>query len=414
MIKNKEFYESAKSFVVAAIQLLDTRLPRIDTTKHTSPWYYIRSLWEQIQNLPDYIACNRIMHNDPLLSKQIDCLVGSWHGAYHMTVFEYLGHLLSKQFANNYEKTAFSLERFNRSYLDLEQLLYEEKFPVIAHSPLHNFDSDVDSLELENGLCIRKIISKDKETPLTKSVYDEKLRYGILPPKYIIEFKFETTKIVGPQNVSNNPPLSENEHEMINRVLTALRLFKSGRVGIHTVETIQVLDLPPIYSHASGNSFNGHSFGNTYFLSRQEIESFKQLWRVVNRANVNGLECIKISIRRFHYAYERFNPEDKIIDYMIAFEALLFKEGETGELSHKLSTRAAKLLEETFDERVLTAKKMQAFYTARSKVVHGEKIRVDANFAQTIEEYLRKSIIIVIERLQILEHDQILLHLDLE
>jgi lactam utilization protein B len=99
---------------------------------------------------------------------------------------------------------------------------------------------------------------------------------------------------------------------------------------------------------------------------------------------------------------------------MIAFEALLFKEGETGELSHKLSTRAAKLLEETFDERVSTAKKMQVFYKARSKVVHGEKTRVDVAFTQTIEEYLRKSIKIVIERLQMQEHDQILLHLDLE
>jgi hypothetical protein len=414
MIKNKALYESAKSFVVAAIQLLDVSLQSIDTVRPALPWYYIRTLGKQIQNLPDFTACNKIMHNDPLLSKQIDCLVGSWYGAYYMTVFEYLGHLIAKQFANTYEKTAFSLERFDRAYLDLEQLLYEEKFPVMAHSPLHNFDSDVDSLELENGLCIRKIISKDKETQLARSVYDEKLRYGILAPKYIIEFKFETTKIVGPKNVSNNPPLNENEHEMINRVLTALRLFKSGRVGIHTVETIQVLDLLPIYSHASGNSFNGPSFGNTYFLSRQEIESFKQLWKVVNRANVESLECIKISIRRFQYAYERVNLEDKIIDYMIAFEALLFKEGETGELSHKLSTRVAKLLEETFDERVSTAKKMQVFYKARSQVVHGEKIRVDANFAQTIEEYLRKSIISVIERLQILEHDQILLHLDLE
>ena len=51
-----------------------------------------------------------------------------------------------------------------------------------------------------------------------------------------------------------------------------------------------------------------------------------------------------ISLRRFNYSLTSFRYDDKLIDMVIAFEALLFKNGEKNELLYRLKIRTAKLL----------------------------------------------------------------------
>ena len=62
--------------------------------------------------------------------------------------------------------------------------------------------------------------------------------------------------------------------------------------------------------------------------------------------------------------------EDRLIDAGIALEAL-YGPFDSGEITRKISSRAAWLLGQSTAERRAISKDMKSFYTTRSKVVHG-------------------------------------------
>ena len=101
-----------------------------------------------------------------------------------------------------------------------------------------------------------------------------------------------------------------------------------------------------------------------------------------------------------------------MIDLMIAFEALLLN--EEGSPTHKLALRFAKLLGNTFDERMTFYKEMKGFYKMRSKIVHGESAQTDEHVVLGVEERLRSSVRAVLGRMKNQTHSMLLRHLDLD
>jgi hypothetical protein len=84
-------------------------------------------------------------------------------------------------------------------------------------------------------------------------------------------------------------------------------------------------------------------------------------------------------------AYERVLPEDRLIDYAIALEALLLRGDEHQELAYRLALRGSALLGETPDARVEIFSRLRTAYSIRSDVVHGGSppARVSVGSAQT-------------------------------
>jgi hypothetical protein len=85
----------------------------------------------------------------------------------------------------------------------------------------------------------------------------------------------------------------------------------------------------------------------------------------------------EIPIARLNLARRRIAPGDKAIDGSVCLEALLSGRGR-GELTHRLSVRAALLLGRSLDERQKIAEDSRKFYKLRSDVVHGSSSKKDA------------------------------------
>jgi hypothetical protein len=67
---------------------------------------------------------------------------------------------------------------------------------------------------------------------------------------------------------------------------------------------------------------------------------------------VTDRRFIGIAARRFSFAHERYNWQDKIIDLLIAAEALFFcDQGEKSELTYRLCLRASFFLSNDGKER---------------------------------------------------------------
>jgi len=417
---NKVFYDSAKSFVVAAMSLVlsyleqGERIPttpierhvvdgdsscRIDYVEQPDTWHFVYAHETQIRAIHEYDACVKIMQADAVISKHLDCLIGSSYSRFRMTAWDYLRNLLSRQLFKSQEKLRFDNEIFEKAYFDLEHFFYNETIPTIAFSPLHNFNSEVDSLELEEGLCIRKLKVKEREGLLDESRFSEFSLPEVLSLKYVIELTYETKKMFGEMEIGRLP--EANPQEKINKLVIALRLFKPGVTGISIVRMRYDLDIPIMGTITQGSLSRGLYFGKEYNLTNAELEDFKRFWNELGSADYQG-----IAIRRFNYAYLRGDPEDKLIDVMIALEALFLK-GEKGGASSgtTIAVACSILIGKNQLDREKIKKTLTRAYTIRNCIVHGseyERIRTDAKtsakfdtlpeLVSEVEDYLRESI----------------------
>ncbi len=105
--------------------------------------------------------------------------------------------------------------------------------------------------------------------------------------------------------------------------------------------------------------------------------------------------------RRFSFAFEREEIEDRIIDCWVAFEALFLPE-EPGELSYRAAMRIARFVGSTRAERLRLRKTLRDSYNLRSLVAHGRDLTVSKSakklkpgeLTAETQEILRRSLLL--------------------
>jgi len=191
--------------------------------------------------------------------------------------------------------------------------------------------------------------------------------------------------------------------ERFSKVVMALRLFKQGRVGTNI---IRIKHQSAILTGISGLGLSSKSFWGSppsYTLTETEVEEFQNFWKFY--VYLEQPAPVHNAINRFNQAYERGKPEDKFMDYMIAFESLLLT-GVKQKVHRNFVNRSSKLLKQN-------KHMMDRIYKKRSAVVHGEKAILDPKFVEMVEDYLRKSIKLFLEQLQTKKtYKDIISHLD--
>lgn len=78
---------------------------------------------------------------------------------------------------------------------------------------------------------------------------------------------------------------------------------------------------------------------------------------------------------RFEGSRERWSTEDRLLDYWIGLEFLFSHESESQELTYKYAIRIAHFLGRDRTSRLRLFDQMNQSYKARSKIVHGKKIK---------------------------------------
>jgi len=238
--------------------------------------------------------------------------------------------------------------------------------------------------------------------------------FQVLSFRFAMESLYQAKKIIGEPSASAKKPTDIDAPLKFDKLITAFRLFKPGILGFNIITTESTLEIPTIFGEMRGRTFHKQFLGQPYNLTKTEVNEFKNFWNGFEKMDLEELTFLSVAIRRFNYAYERDKLEDKLVDFMVAFEALFFKEGESGEFRYKLSTRVARFLEHNYVQKEHVMKSMNEFYDKRSAVVHGEKVDLDEQFVNGVENYLRRSVKLFLERLQQFSHNEIITHLDLD
>jgi hypothetical protein len=164
----------------------------------------------------------------------------------------------------------------------------------------------------------------------------------------------------------------------VARVVTALRLFASGDVGIPAVLGTST---GLFEKFASQYVFDGRARTSSrmYELRAADWDAFTKVYDALGA--IDGK--MQIPLRRFNQAYGRQSGEDTIIDLTIALESCLLPKTRD-ELQYRLSMRGAALLT-SLRNPVETLALLKTMYEIRSEIVHNGRLLSENGVRRKIE-----------------------------
>jgi hypothetical protein len=399
MLSEEAIKEACEDFIKAALNLLNRSFARgepllyrtIEDAKfqegHLTKFFYRNELAfdsfvekhkERIKRLTEFSRCIE-------LSKTLDV------ENFDEELLTLLVRIIKKR-----KDFGFDQRVFESIYSMFKDYLFSSEFIFRITAPL-NSGCDVKDMDLGDGLKIRSITDEELQELWGRSRFGAISRSDIPFFKHTLELEY---------TISKNSSLGTHQEktEILNDLITALRLFKRGGVSFNTYRVS-----PKGWTSRSNLTFSEFSIsspktsygGGNYVLEEEpEIEQFQKFWRTFKESNFQSVPFLKMAIGRFNFAYEKRSHEDKLIDYMISFESLFMK--ETQELRHRLSVRVSRFLKGKYNERKDLFSDFKKIYDIRSAIVHGEsinpkdlkKLKVESlsELVSNVEEPLRESI----------------------
>lgn len=162
-------------------------------------------------------------------------------------------------------------------------------------------------------------------------------------------------------------------NELIAHAITALRLHAPGRVSHSGIVSFGGYVLGGGSSYVPGEA--QREWGINYRIDLAHGDEIRELWLALQSDRVTNDHALQTALRRFNYSAERRVPEDQILDLLIAAEAVLLADQSDpftrGELTYRLSIRAARLLRGDRDSRRAMQREWAQSYAARSAIAHG-------------------------------------------
>jgi hypothetical protein len=400
-VVNSELYNASRAYLSAALQLLEERcgdaskLPREESDewnevganfhlqRRSKPdWAVcIRIVEEEMHALPEYVGVMEQLNADPTVSQHLDAMVGSSMGGSRIEASgladSFIWHSLNR--LNSYE---FSGEVFNEDYTALETELYSDIVESVTLMPLAGFSSAVVPLKLTDQVSIIKLsvsqIRKCIKAGLIRPMLID--RIIISPPRYAIQILHSLPKVIkrdremedgSERDLKDAQEFFSREDATLEAVVAALRVFRRGTVrplgklgyDARKLSLGEGLTFAPKATYPYGD----------YSLTESEAESFLAICRILNSDKVRKNKSLSTAIRRFNYSADRERLEDRMLDLMIAGEAL-FLSGTTEELRYRFALRAASFIEAPGWSREQVFRFMRLAYDVRSKIAHGDDL----------------------------------------
>lgn len=379
----------------------------------------MRTLWrilsdEWLRSLPDYQTCVESLKSDVVVGPHLDCLVGTSMSASRLEANNILKSLMYAMFDDE-GRLAFTDEQFDGKWREFLGLFGADRIASKMVSPLPRLVVPAFPLRLNNELVLDRL-TDDKVTRCYQVgvIRPDSLRFPLIYGEIAVGIRrtMFLPKVIRRDDEPHEPPEAGDEGSFGNRpllrddlviddALSALRLFKHTQ--IRTAGHVAWTDSFWLKGGTSYRVLGQWPYGGEFKLAEGEVPQFLELWRVLEE----GSARFGFSIHRFNLAFDRGLLADRIVDLVIAAEALFLGEldvKDRGELRYRFSLRAAKFIEHPkYSERDVF-RVMRAAYDARSAFVHGgspekKEIRLPDNetvdlptFIDVVEELVRLGI----------------------
>ncbi|MBI2170902.1 MAG: hypothetical protein HYU30_02610 [Chloroflexi bacterium] len=187
--------------------------------------------------------------------------------------------------------------------------------------------------------------------------------------------------------------------EVLEQLEALFRLFQSGDIYLRRHEFMWSLE--------KGNPRLSLSFGNhppkaepapTYDRSSYKLDDvrigqfldfFDSYWSILTKKQ----SPLNTAVFRFSNSYERRTVADRLLELVIALDAL-FGDNEGDSATHKIALRGASWVYPPGEARAKAFDTIKEFYSDRSKLVHGRRMesKYPVERVQQLEDYVRQAI----------------------
>ena len=374
----------------------------------------IRTFWppltdEWLHTRPDYKKCIECLKADVVVAPHLDRSVGTSMSALRLEGGNILRTLIYAML-DDQGRLAFTEERFHTEWQELAVFFAANQIAFKVVAPLPYLVIQEFPLRLSNNIVLDRL-TDDEVTrcvqvgvirplyprfPLIYNAVAVGIRKTMFLPKLIRQGD-EPPELpeAGDEGSFGNRPLFRDDL-VIDDVLSALRIFKHSK--IRSVGSASWTDAPFMEGATSFQLRGQWPYGGQFELSVGELPDFLEIWHRLEE----GAARFGFSVHRFNLAFDRGLLADRIVDLVIAAEALLLgdlDEKYRGELRFRFALRAAKFITHpNFSEHDIF-RTMRRAYDARSAVVHGgsrNDTRLPGNqtaespiFIDAIEELVR-------------------------
>ena len=177
-----------------------------------------------------------------------------------------------------------------------------------------------------------------------------------------------------------------------------LRLFQPGDVSVRRHGDVRDVETGEIWFSWSGH-LSKPVVGTTYHRPAYHVHDdiilgfqrfFNKYWNVLDKVGPS----VRLALNRFNSSYERRDLVDRLIDLVIALEAL-FNDHDPGSVTYKVSFRCASWLRPRGEARFSAFQSIKRAYDARSRVVHarGRENRLEAKQVDDLEYIVRDCLV---------------------
>lgn len=432
-ILNKGLYDNCKRFIVVACDLLSNLQTKEQTPttvveefsyEDDGKWHmcgkekpsllqFINSHRKNIRELAEYKILLDFLQEDGMIQNHF-----SRKPTPNLLENSILFPLLRK-YAKKAQSFDFIPSAFDKTYQEMEMYISSDKVEWVAFAPLYHFQCEVDEIDLEGNVKIRKILPEELEDVWNaESLHGQFSKFGFLEfPIFLIGMPYKSEKNLIDYYVTLDP--------LFYIIRGVLRLFKPGNVAFNRYYLRSVTSW--------GNGLLGATWGHPptmlkakrYLLLKKEIDTLKEFWKVCMRllaaagSDHHNAKYLTIALHRFNSAIEETDFEHKLLDQLIALESLYLESPD--ELKYRLSNRVAIMVSENDTEIQSKKDLVMTAYDVRSKIIHGKIIKhikikekeiSFENLVLEVENLLRKSILRFLAMRIKYEHKEILDKLD--
>ncbi|HEY0100089.1 MAG TPA: hypothetical protein VGB76_14160 [Pyrinomonadaceae bacterium] len=380
--RNETLYAAIRAYVAAAIEFIarkaEQEASRLSISQEDDYFAHCwtHALYESdLSEVPEYGAALRELCGDLEISRQLDANVGSYNrGTHTPSAARMMRYALG--LGRREEQYVFNPGRFDVEYSAFEEIFYNDRMRCVAVAPLQGLVMEDAVVPLSNGLEVRRLIKEEMAPYRTPgSVWEDEwcaVRATYEIPKLVGtggEDRFKAMTLEERNKGRKKEDAAEEEaNDRIEDVINALRLY-----GMFTVYHSGIMHLTPkwlfIGSHSVPNRVLGERMITYQFGSEGDVRFFPPFWSKLENPKVK--KELGTAVRRFSYSCVRHLNEDKIIDLMIAAEALFLRGTREGEKRFRLAFRAGLFLGADQAARKEVYNRMKKAYDLRSTLVHG-------------------------------------------
>lgn len=202
----------------------------------------------------------------------------------------------------------------------------------------------------------------------------------------------------------------------INNILTGYAQIIASPINWTEGYTADLLDLKGLAIQMYPVEFNNYYWLKDDFPTVDEVR-LNEIQLIFKELVGNENKKIDLACSRLENSFYRKDEGDKIIDIVIGLESLL-SDGKSGDITYKLSLRAAYLLQFSSlgESKLDIFNNMKAIYSYRSAIVHGQNQKTLAKrryikntegnkklVLEVAENYLKECIKVLIHKPEFLE-----------